>query len=76
MKILSKMFKMMAWQVECAISEVVDDTFRWNQDRDGDIVFSVAKRVHFTKYDNSTLVRFGKRKDLNALPKHVHVEEV
>ncbi len=78
--ILSKMYTMsvrdVVWKVKGAMSELVDDTFRWNLDDDGDIVFSVANLVHFTKYKNSTLVEFGKRTDLDLLPKRVKVEPV
>lgn len=39
--------------------------FQWNQDADGDIVFSVAGVLHFIKYKSSTIVKVGK---LNCKP--------
>lgn len=34
--------------------------FRWNVDDDGDIVLSVASILHFIKYKEHTLVKFGR----------------
>lgn len=34
--------------------------FKWNQDEEGDIVFSVAGVIHFVKYKEHTIVKFGK----------------
>lgn len=47
--------------------------FSWNQDEDGDIAFSIAKRVHFIKYKEHTLVKFGKMNYVRA-PKYVRGE--
>ena len=47
--------------------------FSWNQDEEGDIVFSVAKVIHFTKYKEHTIVKFGKM-DYQAAPKYVRGE--
>ena len=44
--------------------------FQWNLDDDGDITFTVANIVHFTKYKEHTVVRFG-RKNYEAAPKYV-----
>lgn len=33
--------------------------FRWNLDMDGDLTFTVAGVLHFTKYKHSTIIRFG-----------------
>lgn len=47
--------------------------FQWKQDEDGDIVFSIANRLHFIKYKEHTVVKFGKFDYQNA-PKYVRGE--
>lgn len=44
--------------------------FSWNVDEEGDIVFSVAKCIHFIKYKEHTIVKWGKRGYAEA-PKYV-----
>ena len=34
--------------------------FAWNVDTEGDIIFSVAGMLHFTKYKEHTIVKFGR----------------
>jgi len=48
--------------------------FQWNQDDDSDITFSVAGVVHFTKYKEHTVIRFG-RKNYERAPKYVQCKE-
>ena len=33
--------------------------FMWNQDDDGDVTLSIANLIHFTKYKEHTIVRYG-----------------
>lgn len=47
--------------------------FSWKQDEEGDIVFSVANSVHFIKYKEHTIVKFGKMNYAKA-PKYVRGE--
>lgn len=35
--------------------------FKWNQDEDGAIVFSVVGAFHFIKYKEHTIFKFGKK---------------
>lgn len=44
--------------------------FSWHVDAENDIVFSVAKRIHFVKYKEHTIVQFGKR-EYAVAPKYV-----
>lgn len=44
--------------------------FSWNQDEEGDIVFSIAKTIHFIKYKEHTIIRFGKY-DYKEAPKYL-----
>lgn len=44
--------------------------FSWNQDEEGDIVFSLCKLVHFIKYKEHTIVKFG-NKGYQPAPKYV-----
>lgn len=44
--------------------------FKWNQDEEGDIVFSVMNIVHFIKYKEHTNVLWG-RKNYSCAPKYV-----
>ncbi len=48
-----------AWMMNCYKFRHV--VFSWNQDEEGDIVFSVAKVIHFIKYKEHTIVKFGKQ---------------
>lgn len=45
--------------------------FKWNQDDEGDIVFSIAGLVHFLKYKEHTHVYWGK-KNYKEAPKWVN----
>lgn len=47
--------------------------FSWKQDEEGDIVFSVASILHFIKYKEHTIVKFGKM-GYEAAPKYVRGE--
>ncbi len=47
--------------------------FSWNVDSEGDIVFSIAKRIHCVKYKQSTLFVFGKT-DYEEAPKYIRGE--
>ena len=47
--------------------------FSWKQDEEGDIVFSVVNRLHFVKYKEHTIVKFGKMNYSNA-PKYLKGE--
>lgn len=47
--------------------------FQWKQDEEGDIVFSVANRLHFLKYKEHTIIMFGK-KEFQIAPKYVRGE--
>jgi len=44
--------------------------FRWNQDEEGDLVFSVMNIIHFVKYKEHTIIHFG-RKKYDRAPKYV-----
>ena len=44
--------------------------FSWSMDDEGDIVFSVAKRLHFIKYKEHTIVKVGKM-DYKSAPKYL-----
>lgn len=44
--------------------------FQWNMDKEGDIVLSVAGVVHFLKYKEHTIVKWGKQ-DFVKAPKYV-----
>lgn len=48
--------------------------FNWNQDEDGDITLSVCNIVHFTKYKEMTLIRWGK-KSYEQAPKRINCKE-
>lgn len=44
--------------------------FSWGVDDEGDVVFSIAKILHFVKYKEHTQVYFGKM-DYDPAPKYV-----
>lgn len=44
--------------------------FAWKIDDEGDLVFSVGKVLHFIKYKEHTIVKFGKQSYVDA-PKHI-----
>lgn len=44
--------------------------FKWNKDADGDIVFSVFGILHFIKYKEHTVIKFG-IKNYEQAPKYI-----
>lgn len=44
--------------------------FAWNLDEERDLTFSVCKVIHFIKYKEGTIVKFGKKEYLPA-PKYL-----
>lgn len=48
--------------------------FSWNQDEGGDIVFTVVKILHFIKYKEHTIIKFGKM-NYQPAPKYVQCGE-
>jgi hypothetical protein len=45
--------------------------FAWNVDSEGDIVFSVANVLHFVKYKEHTIVKWGKQQGYSQAAKYV-----
>lgn len=49
--------------------------FSWNQDEEGDLTFSIARMIHFTKYKEHTTVHFFNSKKFTPAPKYVSGEK-
>lgn len=45
--------------------------FSWQVDAEGDLVFSIAHRIHFVKYKEHTVFQFGKQSEYQPAPKYV-----
>lgn len=44
--------------------------FKWNVDEEKDLVFSVCNVIHFIKYKEHTVIKFG-RKQYESAPKYI-----
>lgn len=48
--------------------------FKWNFDPECDLVFSVCGILHFVKYKEHTLIKWGKQSDHCPAPKYLREE--
>jgi hypothetical protein len=67
-----KRMKVMAWY-RMTILHFWYWVFKWQLDADNDLVFSICNLIHFIKYKQSTLVKFGRRPEFKEAPKRLNI---